>query len=171
MSKAITCLKDFPTVHLAISSRQKLQRIFLYSLLVLHTTVQAQNFSKQYAYYVLEWTVVHYFHICTMTYLCKTLSMSISCQIHSKAVNRTHAPTVHYICANSRQRSRLKFQLGYLDLNVELLSNLSIAKLSKIHLNTLGQKYSRLRYLIHVKGLAICFYLGWSGSILQFRKI
>ena len=95
--------------------------------------------------------------------------MSISCQIHSKAVNRTHAPTVHYICANSRQRSRLKFQLGYLDLNVELLSNLSIAKLSKIHLNTLGQKYSRLRYLIPVKGLAF-FWGGWSGSILQFRQ-
>jgi len=32
------------------------------------------------------------------------------------------------------------------------------------------QKYSRLRYLLRVKGLAICFYLGWSGSILQFRQ-
>ena len=30
-------------------------------------------------------------------------------------------------------------------------------------------KYSRLRCLLHVKGLAICFHLGWSGSILQFR--
>ena len=29
------------------------------------------------------------------------------------------------------------------------------------------QKYSRLRCLL---GLMICFYLGWSGSILQFRQ-
>ena len=34
-----------------------------------------------------------------------------------------------------------------------------------------GQKYSRLRYLLRVKGLVIGFYLGWSGSILGFRKI
>ena len=27
------------------------------------------------------------------------------------------------------------------------------------------QKYSRLRCLLHVKGLVICFYLGWSVSI------
>ena len=32
------------------------------------------------------------------------------------------------------------------------------------------QKYSRLRWLLHVKGQVICFYLGWSGSILQFRQ-
>ena len=30
--------------------------------------------------------------------------------------------------------------------------------------------YSRLRCLLCVKGLVICFYLGWSGSILQFRQ-
>ena len=34
-----------------------------------------------------------------------------------------------------------------------------------------GQKYSRLRCLLRVKGLVIGFYLGWSGSILRFRKI
>ena len=33
------------------------------------------------------------------------------------------------------------------------------------------QKYSRLRNSFLVKGLVICFYLGLSGSILQFRKI
>ena len=33
-----------------------------------------------------------------------------------------------------------------------------------------GQKYCRLRCLLHVKGLVICFHLGWSGSILQFRQ-
>ena len=32
------------------------------------------------------------------------------------------------------------------------------------------QKYSRLRCLLRVKGLVICFYLGWSGSILQFSQ-
>ena len=32
------------------------------------------------------------------------------------------------------------------------------------------QKYSRLRCLLRVKGLVICFYLGWSGSILQFKQ-
>ena len=33
-----------------------------------------------------------------------------------------------------------------------------------------NQKYSRLRCLLHVKGWVICFSLGWSGSILQFRQ-
>ena len=33
-----------------------------------------------------------------------------------------------------------------------------------------GQKYRRLRCLLCVKGLVICFYLGWSGSILQFKQ-
>ena len=32
------------------------------------------------------------------------------------------------------------------------------------------QKYSRLRCLLRVKCLVICFYLDWSGSILQFRQ-
>ena len=32
------------------------------------------------------------------------------------------------------------------------------------------QKHRRLRCLLRVKGLVICFYLGWSGSIPQFRK-
>ena len=32
------------------------------------------------------------------------------------------------------------------------------------------QKYSRLRCFLCVKGLVICFYLGSSGSILQFRQ-
>ena len=31
-------------------------------------------------------------------------------------------------------------------------------------------KSSRLSCLLHVKALVICFYLGWSGSILQFRQ-
>ena len=34
---------------------------------------------------------------------------------------------------------------------------------------TIKKKYSRLRCLLCVKVLVICFYLGWSGSILQFR--
>ena len=33
------------------------------------------------------------------------------------------------------------------------------------------QKYSRLRCLLHVKGLVIGFYLGWSGHTLLIRKI
>jgi hypothetical protein len=32
------------------------------------------------------------------------------------------------------------------------------------------QKYSRLRCLLRVKGLVICFYLDWSGSILEFGQ-
>mgnify|MGYP002049080671 CR=1 FL=1 len=39
------------------------------------------------------------------------------------------------------------------------------------NIDNLGQKYSRLRCLLGVKGLVIGFYLGWSGSILRFRKI
>ena len=42
------------------------------------------------------------------------------------------------------------------------------AKAKSCPLNPFSQKYSRLRYLLLVKGLVICFYLGWSGSILQF---
>ena len=36
--------------------------------------------------------------------------------------------------------------------------------------NVCMQKYSRLRCLLRVKGLVICFYLRWSGSTLQFRQ-
>ena len=32
------------------------------------------------------------------------------------------------------------------------------------------QKYSRLRCLLRVTGLLICFYLGWSGSTLLITK-
>ena len=32
------------------------------------------------------------------------------------------------------------------------------------------QKYSRPRCMLRVKGLVNCFYLGWSGSTLQFRQ-
>ena len=38
-----------------------------------------------------------------------------------------------------------------------------------IILHSCYQKYSRLRWLLCVKGL-ICFYLCWSGSILHFRQ-
>ena len=37
-------------------------------------------------------------------------------------------------------------------------------------LDTLPQKYSRLRCLLRVKGLVICFHLGWSGSTLLITK-
>ena len=33
-----------------------------------------------------------------------------------------------------------------------------------------AQKYNRLRCLLRAKGLVFRFYLGWSGSILQFRQ-
>ena len=32
------------------------------------------------------------------------------------------------------------------------------------------KKTSRVRCLLRVKGLVTCFYLGWSGSIFQFRQ-
>ena len=34
-----------------------------------------------------------------------------------------------------------------------------------------SQKYSRLSCFLCVNGLVFCFYLGWSGSIPQFRQI
>ena len=37
--------------------------------------------------------------------------------------------------------------------------------------NCHGQKYSRLRCLLRVKGLVIGFNLGWSGHTLLIRKI
>ena len=43
-------------------------------------------------------------------------------------------------------------------------------KIKKINvLESYMQKYSRLRCLLLVKGLVICFYLGWSGSTLPIR--
>ena len=36
------------------------------------------------------------------------------------------------------------------------------------HVN--AQEYSRLRCLLRVKGLVICFYLGWSGSTLLITE-
>ena len=56
-----------------------------------------------------------------------------------------------------------------LDLAHENMAN--ILSGHGIGVNIQGQKYSRLRCLLRVKGLVICFYLGWSGSILQFRQI
>ena len=44
------------------------------------------------------------------------------------------------------------------------LSQIPVPKYLKI------QKCSRLRCLLRVKGLVKCFYLGWSGSTLQFRQ-
>jgi hypothetical protein len=41
--------------------------------------------------------------------------------------------------------------------------------LTEQYWNRLYQKYSRLRCFLHFKGLVICFYLGWTGSILQIR--
>ena len=51
------------------------------------------------------------------------------------------------------------------------------SKTVNVHFLTVGsydfaciQKYIRLRCLVRVKGLVITFYLGWSGSILQFSQ-
>ena len=43
-------------------------------------------------------------------------------------------------------------------------------EISKENCLVLYQKYSRLRCLLHVLGLVIGFYLGWSGSTLQLRQ-
>ena len=56
---------------------------------------------------------------------------------------------------------------------IKMTNNFSCTKKNHIckwlFFDTLSQKYSRLRYLLHVKGLAICLFLGCSGSILQIR--
>ena len=54
--------------------------------------------------------------------------------------------------------------MAYLMMKMYLLSDFNSKN------NDQYQKYSRLRCLLRVKGLVICFYLGWSGSILQFRQ-
>ena len=43
-------------------------------------------------------------------------------------------------------------------------------QLPLLFLNNSIQKYRKLRWLLRVKGLLICFYLGWSVSILLFRQ-
>ena len=44
---------------------------------------------------------------------------------------------------------------------------INVIYMSALHMYE--QKYSRLRCLSRVKGLAICFYLGWPCNILQIR--
>ena len=43
-----------------------------------------------------------------------------------------------------------------------------VTKKVVVKLDTLTQKYSRLRCLLCVKSLVICFYLGWSGTYVVF---
>ena len=46
-----------------------------------------------------------------------------------------------------------------------------LSRTSSLFMDSLWQKYSRLRCLLRVKGLVIGFYLGWSGHTLLIRKI
>ena len=57
----------------------------------------------------------------------------------------------------------LQLELVAMANNSKWLQTLSLLHVWK-------QKYSRPRCLLRVKGLVICFYLGWFGSILQFRQ-
>ena len=50
------------------------------------------------------------------------------------------------------------------------LVTLHIEYQNRYFLDWQAQKYSRIRCLLRDKGLVICFYLGWSGSILKFRQ-
>ena len=59
-------------------------------------------------------------------------------------------------------------QIKVFHLVIEIMFNLLLV--SSLEVNGLSQKYSRLRCLLRVKDLVICFYLGWAGSILQFRQ-
>ena len=58
--------------------------------------------------------------------------------------------------------------LGNVSHRLTRIDKIVASWLTKIKSYT--QKYSRLRCLLRVKGLVICFYLGWSVSILQFRQ-
>ena len=69
--------------------------------------------------------------------------------------------------------SKKKFQYDFLSFFVRSLHSAKEALerfLVPYIVHTYIQKYSRLRCLLRVKGLVICFYLGWSGSILHFRQ-
>jgi hypothetical protein len=50
------------------------------------------------------------------------------------------------------------------------LATANYPQIQQSRLYVFTQKSSRLRCLLRVKGLVICFYFGWSGSILQFRQ-
>ena len=64
-----------------------------------------------------------------------------------------------------------KFYFGFSSIFSSLVSSFHalflIVKPQKLNYY---QKYSRLRCFLHVKGLVICFYLGWSGSTLLITK-
>ena len=47
---------------------------------------------------------------------------------------------------------------------LELIQSKHLSRLVYNKVNSNMQKYSRLRCLLRVKGLVICYYLGWSGS-------
>ena len=66
--------------------------------------------------------------------------------------------------------------IGYKNLHIKQIINSALGCFGQSGLqrkknpNCHKQKYSRLRCVLRVKGLVICFYLGWSGSTLQFRQ-
>ena len=63
-----------------------------------------------------------------------------------------------------------RLKLRFLDVSVKRRVGISINQTHIKLENRHNPKYSRLRCLLRVKGLVICFYLNWSGSTLQFRQ-
>ena len=93
-------------------------------------------------------------------------------------LNLAHGKCQYFvICGLPSQLSWLPFGEYYHDIvskngsmYYDHLQCTSITAKDTEYIVVRSQKYSRLRCLLRVTGLVICFYLGWSGSILQFRQ-
>ena len=60
-------------------------------------------------------------------------------------------------------RLEIDANVGSVEFQVKLDQKVQLSRDSQ------RQKYNRLRCLLLVKGLVICFYLGWSGNTLPIR--
>ena len=78
------------------------------------------------------------------------------CNVCSMCLNYIHLVVFRQRCAMSFSHKLMEFPANLLILRTCFKCK---------------QKYSRLRCSLCVKGLEICSNLGWSGSILRFRKI
>ena len=119
------------------------------------------------------WLVQKYWdsQLCTLNFLR---------HIHQKSILHWLYSALHRLSTFCFYNSQRHFQVlvvleNHLAANlIGMMKNQENIAANMVNINhsalIYNQKYSRLRCLLHVKGLVICFYLGWSGSTLLITK-
>ena len=97
----------------------------------------------------------------TNSMLCTYFMNSLSCEESPKITGLNNRNKISFLVL--AERIDMIFRAPFDDFLVWTSGFFGIFK-------SCCQKYSRLRCFLLAKGLVICFYLGWSGSILQFRQ-